>query len=230
MNSHRPFTIISKTFLCAAIFGAFTASAFANEKKAPPPKPASQYAAFETHPQEKVTIAADPCTDSHDCSFFRLPYIQHGFIPVRVIITNDGDAPLSLDDARIQFIPVNHDVIPAATLEDINRRLFNMSQARGTKVPIYPFPIHHAPVDKKITDDDKDFGFQGTTVNPHSTLAGYLFYDVKDLDDPVLKGASLYLKMIHTLDGKKELFSFTIPFDKWLAANSSSPQTDRKTQ
>jgi len=207
-----------------------TLPSFANDKQAPPPKPASQYAAFDTHPQEKVTIAADPCTDSHDCSFFRLPYIQHGFIPVRVIITNDGDTALSLDDVRIQFISVNHDVIPAATLEDLNRRLFNMSQARGTKVPVYPFPIHHAPVDKKITEDDNDFGFQSTTVNAHSTLAGYLFYDVKDLDDPVLKGASLYLKMIRTLDSKKELFSFTIPFDKWLAANSPSPQTDRKSQ
>ena len=25
--------------------------------------------------------------------------------------------------------------------------------------------------------------------------------------------------MIHTLDDKQQLFSFTIPFDKWLAAN-----------
>jgi len=32
-----------------------------------------------------------------------------------------------------------------------------------------------------------DFGFQATTVEPHSTLAGYLFYDIRDLDDPVLK-------------------------------------------
>ena len=37
-------------------------------------------------------------------------------------------------------------------------------------------------------------------------------------DDPALKGAELYVKMVHTADGKKQLFSFTIPFDKWLAA------------
>jgi hypothetical protein len=223
MNSHRSLAILSKSLLCAVTFAALAAPALANDKKAPPPKPASQYAAFDAHADEHVTIAADPCTDQRDCSFFRLPYIQHGLLPVRVIITNDSDTALSLEEVRIQFITVNKDVMPAATLEDINRRLFNShSAAYGTKIPLTNIPIHHAPVDKKITEDDNDFGFQGTTVNAHSTLAGYLFYDVKDLDDPALKGASLYLKMIYTLDRKKQLFAFTIPFDKWLAANADN--------
>jgi hypothetical protein len=196
------------------------ACAYAADKKAPPAKPASQYAAFDAHPNESVTIAAEPCDDPRDCSFFRLEYVQHGFIPVRVIITNDGDTALSLDEARIQFISANRDVIPAALDDDINRRLFSTKSAAGTKIPMTPITIHHAPVDKKITLDEDDFGFQGTVVNAHSTLAGYLFYDVRGLDDPPLKGAELYVKMIHTLDGKKELFSFSIPFNKWLSANA----------
>ena len=53
-------------------------------------------------------------------------------------------------------------------------------------------------------------------------LAGYLFYDVRGLDDPALKGAELYLKMIRTLDGNRELFAFSIPFDKWLAASGTA--------
>jgi len=210
-----------KALLYVAFVAALAIPSSAANKKAPPPKPASQYAAFDAHAAEKVTIAADPCTDPKQCDFFRLPYIRHGFIPIRVIVTNDGDRALSLDDVRIQFISVNHDVIPAATLEDINRRLFSAKRAMGTKLPVIPVPIHHAPVDKKITDDDSDFGFQGTVVNSHSTLAGYLFYDVRGLDDPPLKGAELYLKMIRTLDGKHELFSFSIPFDKWLAASAA---------
>ena len=47
----------------------------------------------------------------------------------------------------------------------------------------------------------------------------------KGLDDPALKGAELYVKMIHTLDGTKELFAFSIPFDKWLAANPNAPSS-----
>ena len=55
------------------------------------------------------------------------------------------------------------------------------------RIPMDPFPIKRTPVDKKITQDDNDFGFQGTVVNAHSTLAGYLFYDIKGLDDPALQ-------------------------------------------
>lgn len=229
----RPFFIprtaiaVILTILCAVS----TDYAVAADKKAPPPKPASQYDAFDAHEKEQVTIAADPCDDPAECKFFRLPYVQHGLMPIRVIITNDSDRALSLDDARLQFISANNDVIPAATDEDINRRLFNIKNTRPTRIPmpapIPAIPIHHAAVDKKITEDNNDFGFQSTVVNAHSTLAGYLFYDVKPLDDPALKGAQFYVKMVHSLDGKKELFAFSIPFDKWLAAQS---QRDKKSE
>jgi hypothetical protein len=201
------------------------------KKQAPPAKPASQYAAFDAHPSEHLTIAADPCDDPKDCDFFRLPYLQHGFLPVRVIFTNDGDAALSLDDARIQFISINNDVIPAATLDDIQRRLFSTKSVKGRKIPLPaplpPITLHDKPLDAQITKDDADFGFSGTVVNAHSTLAGYLFYDVRQLDDPPLKDAQLYVKEVHTLDGKKQLFSFTIPFNKWLAAQPGAKPTPK---
>jgi hypothetical protein len=222
MNSHRyesSHAIVSQTLRVIATTCVLAASGLAASHKAPLVKPANQYAAFDTHPNEHVTIAADPCIDPDQCSFFRLPYVQHGFIPVRVIITNDGDTALTLTDVRIQFISAANDKIPAADLDEINRRLFNLKKSMNRPLPLpIPIKIHHAPVDKKITEDDADFGFQSTTVNAHSTLGGYLFYDIRGIDDPPLKGAQLYVKMIHTLDGKHELFAFTIPFDKWLAA------------
>jgi len=227
MKSHRfakiPFLLVTLSCILAA-------DLLAADKQAPPAKPANQYAAFDTHPAEHVTVAAEPCNESRDCSFFRLAYIQHGFIPVRVIVTNDSDTALSLEEVRMQFISANHDVIPAALDDDINRRLFSTKSVKGTKIPLIPIPIHHAPVDKKITQDANDFGFKGTVVNPHSTLAGYLLYDVRGLDDPPLKGAELYVKMIRTLDSKKELFAFSIPFNKWLAANGpAGPKSSDKT-
>lgn len=225
MKSHRFHKIPCIVVNLALLF----ASQAHAEKKAPPARPANQYAAFDAHPNEHVTIAAEPCDDPKDCSFFRLPYIQHGFIPIRVIITNDGDMALSLEEVRIQFISANRDVIPAALDDDINRRLFSTKNAKGTKIPMIPITVHHAPVDKKITQDENDFGFQGTVVNAHSTLAGYLFYDVRGLDDPPLKGAEIYVKMIHTLDGQKELFAFSIPFNKWLAANASASKSTEKS-
>jgi hypothetical protein len=221
------FRTVSLVFLCAVT----TDYAAAGGKKAPPPQPASQYDTYDAHAKEQVTVAADPCDDAKDCSFFRLPYIQHGLLPVRVIITNDSDRALSLDDARLQFISANKDIIPAATDDDLNRRLFTMKSVRGTKIPMpSPIPsitIHHPAVDKKILEDENDFGFTTTVVNAHTTLAGYLFYDVKNLDDPALKDAEFYIKMVHTLDGKENLFSFTIPFNTWLAAQDKK---DKKNQ
>ena len=209
--------------LLATAFLLAPPAARAADKKAPEAaRSAAEYPANDAHPNEHVTIAADPCDDPKQCPFFRMPYIQHGLLPVRVVITNDSDRALSLEDARMQFITANNDKIPAATEDDINRRLFTIRSAEGTKIPIIPITIHH-PVDKKISQDDEDFGFKSTRVQPHSTLAGYLFYDIKDLDDPALKHAEFYVKMIRTLDGSDELFAFTIPFDKWLAANPDAP-------
>jgi hypothetical protein len=66
--------------------------------------------------------------------------------------------------------------------------MFTIKGATGTKVPLplpIPIPITTGKknVDKKILDDDNDFGFQTTTVQPHTTVAGYLYYDMQDLDD-----------------------------------------------
>jgi hypothetical protein len=196
----------------------------AGPKTAPPAKPADSYPANDSHPNERVTIAAEPCDDPKLCPFFRLAYLQHNLLPVRVIVTNDSDHALSLADARMHFISANNDKIPAATEEDIDRRLSSLHNDQGTRIPIIPIPITvHHPVDKNIALDDNDFGFKSTTVQAHSTLAGYLFYDIQDLDDPALKSAQLYVKMVHTLDNKQELFAFSIPFDKWLAANPNAP-------
>lgn len=197
--------------------------AFASDKPRPAPQvaPAATYVLNEAHPAEHVTIAAEPCLSKDGCPFFRLPYVSHGFVPVRVIITNDRDDALNLDDARIQFLPGGGGKEGAATDEDLNRRLFSTRGAEGSRIPIIGVMTHPEPIDKKILNDDADFGFQSTVVPPHSTRAGYVFYDVRGIDDPVLQGGELYVKEIQYTDAKgekHELFAFSLPFDKWLKA------------
>ena len=190
-------------------------------RPAPPVEPATKYPANDPHPNEHVTLAADPCIDHDACSFFRLPYVSHGFLAVRVIVTNDRDEPLDLEEVRIQFLPAEGEKEAAATDEDLNRRLFSRKSTVGTHIPLTPITTHPEPVDKKILNDDADFGFQSLIVPAHSTRAGYVFYDTRDLEEPVLRHASLYVKEIRYTDpkGKKqELFGFTLPFDKWLDA------------
>lgn len=224
--------IINSTMRLSAKFAILLSllplAAHASDKPrpAPPVKPAAEYPANDPHPTEKVTLAAEPCTQESECAFFRLKYVSHGFVPIRVIVTNDRDEALILDDVRIQLLPYEADKEAAATDEDLNRRLFSRKSAAGTKIPLIPIVIHHEPVDKQILNDDADFGFTSTTVPPHSTRAGYVFYDTRGIDDPFLKHAELYVKMIYYVDAKnmrQELFAFTMAFDKWLDAQPAKP-------
>ena len=227
-------TLLRKPVLLALLALPFAAFAADKPRPAPAIKPLPEYPMNEVHEEEKVSVAVDPCDDLDDCPFFRLAYVSHGFVAVRVIIKNDRDDALSLDEVRIQFLPAMGDKEAAATDEDLNRRLFSRKQAAGTRLPIIPITIHHEPVDKQILNDDSDFGFASTIVPPHSTRAGYVFYDTRDVDEPALRGAELVVKEMRYSDVKgqqHELFSFTLPFDKWLDAqdkkNKKADKSDK---
>jgi hypothetical protein len=184
-------------------------------RKPKPPLPAAQYASHDAHAREQVTIAAFPGDTKDTAPHTRLDYLDHGFLPIRIIVTNDSSQPLSLDDARILFISSDNYTENAATDDDLQRRLFELKSVRGTKIPLPgplpPITIHHKPVDKKILADDDDFGFKTTTIAPHTTVAGWLYYDVRDLDAPVLKGATLELREVRWAATNKSLDSFEIP-------------------
>ena len=124
----------------------------------------------------------------------------------------------------MQFLSANNDKIPAANQDGINRRIFTLHSTQPIHIPLDPHPHpSHTPWIKRSPTTTGDFGFTTTCVAAHSTLAGYLFYDIKDLDEPALRHAELYVKMVHNLDGTQELFAFTIPLDKWLDANPDAP-------
>ena len=61
------------------------------------------FAAVEVHDEEQVAIAAEPYDTKEKESIFRVDYLGHGVMPVRLIVTNNGDRPISLRDARILF-------------------------------------------------------------------------------------------------------------------------------
>jgi hypothetical protein len=71
---------------------------------------------------------------------------------------------------------------------------------------------------KEIEADFDQFEYGALVVEPHTTHAGFLFYDVSDLESP-LKGAHLLIRKIRNAEGH-ELFYFEIPFDKYLKSKS----------
>ena len=188
----------------------------------PPVQPATDFAAVEVHADEKLAIAAEPYDTKDKMSLFRVDYIAHQVMPVRLIVTNNGSRPISLRDARIIFVTSQGDRIQAADPEDVER-LMTRKEREGAKIPM-PGPIPAIKLkpkasNKEIEQDFDTFEFQALVIEPHTTRAGFLFYDVSGIDHP-LQGALLNLHEIKDADGK-ELFYFEIPFDKYLKTKSS---------
>jgi hypothetical protein len=197
-------------------------SSHATDHTPPPVQPATDFAAVEVHLDEKLAIAAEPYDSKEKMALFRVDYISHGVLPVRLIVTNNSDRPISLRDARILFVTALGDRIQAAEPEDVER-LMTRKEREGGKVPMPgPIPsIHLKPKasNKEIEQDFDTFEFQALVVEPHTTRAGFLFYDVSGLTHP-LQGALLNLHTIKDADGK-EFFYFEIPFEKYLKSKSS---------
>ena len=199
--------------------------AMASDHAPPPVQPAASFAAVEVHDEEKVAVAAEPYDTKEKEALFKVDYLSHGVMPIRLIVTNNGDRPISLRDARILFMTAAGDKIQAAEPEDVER-LMTQKERQGSKIPM-PGPIPSIKLkpkasNKEIEADFDTFEYQALVVEPHTTRAGFLFYDVSQLDHP-LKGAKLHLHKLRDADGK-ELFYFEIPFDNYL--KSRSPQMD----
>lgn len=198
-----------------------SAIAWASNHSAPPVQPATTYPAVEVHDKEHVAIAVEPFDTKEKESIFRVDYLGHGIMPVRLIVTNNGDKPISLKDARILFYTPGGDRIQAAEPEDVER-LMTRSEREGKKIPL-PGPLPSIKMkpkasNKDIEQDFDQFEFQALVVEPHTTRAGFLFYDVSQLTHP-LEGAKLHLHKLRNADGG-ELFFFEIPFDTYLKSKS----------
>ena len=196
--------------------------ALASDHLPPPVQPATTFASVEVHDDEKVAIAAEPYDTKEKESLFKVDYLSHGVMPVSLIVTNNGDRPISLRDARILYLTAAGDKIPAAEPEDVER-LMTQKERQGGKIPM-PGPIPAIKLkpkasNKDIQQDFDTFEYQALVVEPHTTRAGFLFYDVSELNHP-LKGAKLHLHKLRDADGK-ELFYFEIPFDNYLKSKSS---------
>jgi hypothetical protein len=195
--------------------------AIAANHSAPPVQPATTFPAVEVHDDEHVAIAVEPYDTREKESIFRVDYLGHGVMPVRLIVTNNGEKPISLKDARILFYTSGGDRINAADPEDVER-LMTKSEREGKKIPM-PGPLPSIKMkpkasNKDIEEDFNQFEYQALVVEPHTTRAGFLFYDVSQLDHP-LEGAKMNLHKLRDAAGN-ELFYFEISFDRYLKSKS----------
>jgi hypothetical protein len=186
----------------------------------PAAQPARSYPAHDDHPNEKVAMAADPYDTPQKARVFSIEFNNYGFLPVFFVVTNDSDQPISIANIVIQLITPNRSKFTPVSSDDIYRRLSH-PQA-NTNSPI-PFPIPHKRVKGTVTQKEKDeidaAQFEARGVEPHTTQAGFLFFDVSGLSTP-LAGSHIDITGVDDAKGN-ELMYFEIPLEKYLNSRKS---------
>jgi hypothetical protein len=180
----------------------------------PAAQPAKSYPAHDEHPSEAVTIAVDPYDMADKANIFSVHYSEVGLMPMFLVIANDGDQPVSLAGMKAEFVTFNQTKIPAATEEDIYRRI---SRPAG-KISQNPLPLPKkvsGSMSKDTMDEVQNAQFAAKAVEPHGTQAGFVFFDVSGISTP-LAGAHFYLTGVRDAKGI-ELMFFDVALEKYLS-------------
>lgn len=183
----------------------------------PKPADAKTYPAHDTSEKEKVTVAADPY-DLLDKTqrVFRIKYKEEGLLPVLLIVTNDADQPVALTDMQVELVTRKRVRIAPATEDDIYRRIARQPM-RGDQPSSNPLPFPRKvrrSLKKEEMQEVQDSRFGAKAVEAHATQAGFFFFDVENIDNP-LAGAHLYVSGLRNSRGQ-ELIFFDIPLEKYL--------------
>ena len=181
----------------------------------PAAQPAKTYPAHDEHSSEAVTLALDPYDMADKASIFSVRYSDVGFVPMFVVITNDGDQPVSLAGMKAELVTFNRTKIPAATEDDIFRRITKPAGSLSPN-PI-PWPKKSkGGVNRDAMDEIQNAQFAAKAVEPHGTQSGFMFFDVSGISTP-LAGAHFYLTGVRDAKGN-ELMYFEVPLEKYLSA------------
>jgi hypothetical protein len=177
----------------------------------PVAQPAKTYPAHDDHPTEKVAIAADPYDTPDKARIFSVDFREHGFLPVFLVVTNDGEQPISIANMQVQLVTANRSKLTPSSPEDIYRRLSN-PQARTTSPIPLPGKKVKGVISQKERDEIESSQFAARAVEPRTTQSGFLFFDVGGISAP-LAGAHMYISGVNDAKGN-ELMYFEIPMEK----------------
>jgi hypothetical protein len=183
----------------------------------PAAHPAKTYPAHDEHPNEKVTLALDPYDMADKANIFSVHYSEIGFMPIYVVVTNDGDQTISLSGSQAELVTHDRTKIPPATDDDLYRRIAR--PISGVSPNPLPWPKKtKGTVSKEAQEEIQNSQFAARAVEPHSTQSGFMFFDISGISAP-LAGANFYLTGVHDAKGN-ELMYFEVPLEKYLSAPS----------
>jgi hypothetical protein len=170
------------------LFFGLALPALASDHTPPPVQPATTFAAVEVHADEKVAIAAEP----YDTKEKEVHLPRRLSQPRRNAGAADRDQQRRpahlLRDARILFQTAAGEKNPGRRAGGCGAA-DDAQGARGRKIPM-PGPLPKIKLkpkasNKDIEQDFDTFEYGALVVEPHTTRAGFLFYDVSELSHPL---------------------------------------------
>ena len=213
LHSHKVRQIRLLTFACLSLCLLAGAK---DEKIFVPPLAfhARHYPAHDEHDNERVAVGAAPYDLPPDskASVFTVDYAAHGFLPLQLIVSNDGDQPVSLKDLKVTLVTSSKEKIQSADEADILRRISGRPEDVTRAPTPMPIPLPHkkksSPVQKAQAEIEAA-QFSALAAEPHKTQSGFFFFDVQGISRP-LEGARLYVDGLRDAGGNP-LFYFEIP-------------------
>jgi hypothetical protein len=198
---------------CAAACALVLSVAQAKEEKSYTPPPvvhANTYSGHMDDPENKVTLAIDPYDDDAKTGIFTVDYLKYGLLPVQLIVSNDGDQAITTKNLRAELVTGRKTKLEALSQSEIMDRLFRRGEVRGrggSPVPL-PIPLPHKAKEsdaQKAREELDRACFNFLAVEPHSTRAGFLFFDSSLVSDAIT-GSHLYVNGVRNSRGEELLY------------------------
>ena len=208
MSSRRIFSLWAVVLTVAA-----SSLALWGSKDFVPPRAenASTYPCKDAHPNEKVTMAVEVYNAPPKSAIFITPYNQEGLLPVFLIISNDGDQPVTVNNMRAELVTATRTKLESLNTDDIFRRVAHISGSSTSPARVGPIPLGTNKNKKaqKQYEEINNAVFAAEAVEPHTTKSGFLFFDVQGVKQPV-DGARVFLTGVRDSNGN-ELMYFEVP-------------------
>jgi hypothetical protein len=198
--------------LLAAMFALPIVCLAAKDFMMPKPQPAESYPTHDVHTTEQVGVGLDPYDTAEKAAIFSVHYKDMELLPIFVVITNNGDEPVALSEMHAEMVTADRTKLTPSSADDIYRRI-SRPHPHTSSYPL-PFPTKKTSggVNVKTMTEIQNAQFDARAVEPHSTQAGFLFFDVSGISNP-LQGSHLYLTGVRDAKGD-ELMYFDVPLGK----------------
>lgn len=167
----------------------------------------------DTQVQGDVTVAVQAMTEEdHDGLFGKAKPYKHGFLPVLLVLTNGGAAPLDLKNLQARYTLPGREGVEAWPADEIAYWSPKLSKTKK-----FPIPRPRLGVKGKkgpLADNSMvERSFQAPFAAPGETAGGFFYFLVGDTFGP-RSGATLYVSGIRDLRTGQDLFYFEIPIKR----------------